>query len=204
MIKETINSIIKSLENSKVCRVHGNIFQTLETVFDENFLNELKEAIADEKNFEPEHRQFTRPRKKLRQDHTINKKLILIFSHTSIRNFIEKNYDIKVGNIVPSVWIDYEGYFLERHTDDHSIGVAMQVYLDTKENLGTQIYKDMESLEPIETFHYTLNNGYVMINNDQSYHQTEGTVPANYTRPSVYVRFRKADYNVEDYKNHVY
>ena len=204
MIKETVNSIIKSLENSKVNRINGNTYQSLENVFDEKFLDELKEAVRDEENFESEHRQFTRPRKKLKQDHIINKKLILIFSHTAIKNFVEKNYDIKVGNIVPSVWIDYEGYFLERHTDDYSIGVAMQIYLDTKENLGTQIYKDMESTDPIETFHYELNKGYVMINNDKSYHQTEGTVPANYARPSVYVRFRKEDYNVEDYKDHVY
>lgn len=204
MIKETVNSILKSLENSKVNKINGNIYQSLENVFDNEFKNELMETIQQENNFVVEHLQKKQARVKLKHDNVLQKKLKIIFSHSSIKHFIETNYEMKVGDIVPSVWIDSEGYNLPRHIDDGSIAVAMQIYLGTANRLGTELYADMESTKPLATFGYKTNNGYVMLNCDKSFHQTEGTVPAGFKRPSVYIRFRKADYNLKNYENHVY
>ena len=204
MIKETVNSILRSLENSKVNRINGNIYQSLENVFDNTFVNEILDTVNQEENFVVEHLQKKQARVKLKYDNILQNKLKIIFSHLSIKKFIEKNYDMKVGDVVPSVWIDSEGYHIQRHTDDGSIAVAMQVYLKTAKRLGTQIYADMDSVDPLVTFDYKLNCGYVMLNCDKSFHQTEGTVPAGFKRPSVYIRFRKADYNTKDYKENVY
>ena len=204
MIKETVSSIIKSLENSKVHKGNGHIYQNLENVFDEEFKNELLDSIGQKNNFTVEHLQKNQARVKLKHDNVLQNKLKIIFSHSQIKKFIQKNYDINVGDVVPSVWIDSEGYNLPRHTDDGSIAVAMQIYLGTARNLGTQLYTDMESKEPLASFEYKSNCGYVMLNCDTSFHQTEGTVPAGFKRPSVYVRFRKADYNLKDYKENVY
>lgn len=204
MIKKTVSSIIKSLENSKVHKGNGHIYQNLENVFDEEFKNELLDTIGKENNFTVEHLQKNQARVKLKHDNVLQNKLKIIFSHSQIKKFIQKNYDMNVGEVVPSVWIDSEGYNLPRHTDDGSIAVAMQIYLGTAQNLGTQLYTDMESNEPLATFDYKSNCGYVMLNCDTSFHQTEGTVPAGFKRPSVYVRFRKADYNLKDYKENVY
>lgn len=204
MIKETVNSILKSLENSKVNKINGNIYQSLENVFDDDFKNELMETIQQENNFVAEHLQKNQARVKLKHDNVLQKKLKIIFSHSAIKNFIETNYEMKVGDIVPSVWIDSEGYTLPRHIDDGSIAIAMQIYLGTADGLGTQLYADMKSIEPLITFDYKINCGYVMLNCDKSFHQTEGTVPYGFKRPSVYVRFRKSDYNIKDYKENVY
>lgn len=204
MIKQTVNSILESLENSKVNKTNGNIYQSLENVFDEQFVNELLQVIEKENQFTVEHLQKNEARVKLRHDHVLQNKLKIIFSHALIKQFIEANYDMKVGDIIPSVWIDSEGYNLPRHVDDGSIAVALQIYLGTANQLGTQLYPDMESKDPIATFDYKLNCGYVMLNCDKSFHQTEGTVPAGFKRPSVYVRFRKADYNIKDYTENVY
>lgn len=204
MIKETANFIIESLENSKVHKINGNIYQSLENVFDEEFKNELLSVIDQEDSFTVEHLQKNQARVKLKHHNPMQSKLKIIFSHSSIKKFIETNYEIKVGDIIPSVWIDSEGYNLPRHTDDGSIAVALQVYLGTASGQGTQLYTDMESKDPLVTFDYKMNCGYVMLNCDRSFHQTEGTVPNGFTRPSVYIRFRKADYNIKDYRDHVY
>jgi hypothetical protein len=204
MIKETVNSILRSLENSKVNKINGNIYQSLENVFDDTFVNEILDTVNQEENFVAEHLQKKQARVKLKHDNILQNKLKIIFSHSPIKKFIEKNYDMNVGDVVPSVWIDSEGYYIPRHTDDGSIAVAMQIYLGSAKGLGTQLYRDMESTEPLVTFDYKINCGYVMLNCDRSFHQTEGIVPYGFKRPSVYVRFRKADYNMKDYKENVY
>lgn len=204
MISKTVNSIVRSLENSKVNKVSGNIYQSLEDVFDNEFKKELLETIEQENDFVIEHLQKNQARVKLKHDNVLLKKLKIIFSHSLIKKFIETNYEMKVGDIVPSVWIDSEGYNLPRHIDDGSIAVAMQIYLGTADKLGTQLYADMESTKPLATFDYKMNNGYVMLNCDKSFHQTEGTVSKGFKRPSVYVRFRKSDYTIKDYKENVY
>jgi len=204
MIKETVNSIIKSLENSKVHKGNGHIYQSLENVFDEEFKNELLDTIEQENNFTVEHLQKKQARIKLKHNNPLQNKLKIIFSHSQIKKFIQESYDIKVGDVVPSVWIDSEGYNLPRHVDDGSIAVAMQIYLGTARKLGTQLYTDMESTDPLATFEYKMNCGYMMLNCNTSFHQTEGTVPEGFKRPSVYIRFRKADYNIKDYKDNVY
>ena len=195
---------MESLENSTVHKGNGHTYQSLENIFDEQFLNEALDTTAQENNFTPEHLQKNQARVKLKHDNTLQNKLKIIFSHSQIKQFIQTNYNLDVGDVVPSVWIDSEGYTLPRHVDDGSIAVAMQIYLGTARNLGTQLYTDMESTEPLATFEYKTNCGYAMLNCDTSFHQTEGTVPAGFKRPSVYIRFRKADYNIKDYRDHVY
>lgn len=195
---------MKSLEKSKVNVPNGNIYQYLEDVFDDKFKEEILGTLKQENQFVAEHLQRKQARVKLKHDNLLQNKLKIIFSHSNIKKFIEKNYNMKVGDVIPSVWIDTEGYNLPRHIDDGSIAVSMQIYLGTHKGLGTQIYPDMESTEPLATFDYVSNNGYVMLNCDRSFHQTEGTVPAGVKRYSVYIRFRKADYNMKDYKENVY
>lgn len=83
-----------------------------------------------------------------------------------------------------SIWKDYTGYSISKHTDNPVIDIALQVYLNSNStlHLGT----DFEYKNQKFSVKYDMNTGYIMDNTKKITHSMQTKVPANYVRYSLY------------------
>jgi hypothetical protein len=82
------------------------------------------------------------------------------------------------------VWADYPGYKIDRHIDNDSVYVTMQVYLnDTDAELGTSFCDNING--PYQhTIPYKANFGYLAVRTKNNYHGLTTPVPKNFIRLS--------------------
>jgi hypothetical protein len=90
------------------------------------------------------------------------------------------------------LWLDLPGYRVTPHCDTASFEYAVQLYIPNPnhffEMLGTCVYTDTGL--PLFEIHYRPNRGYVIDRTDSVYHGVNHSIPEQYRRQSVYLRYQ--------------
>ena len=81
-----------------------------------------------------------------------------------------------------TIWKDFPGYSIGWHHDNPSIALALQIYLSSGADLGTEFVYENQSFQA----KYQLNSGYIMNNNPGLQHSMTRPVPENHCRTSIY------------------
>ena len=146
----------------------------------------MKELVNLENlNFVKLEKQFDRPRHRVDYNDNIMKKLKIFFMHSKITNVLAKKFNTELQFDSVDIWQDKPGYYLEPHTDDPRIKLALQIYLGDN-NVGTSLFDKDNNV--LKTFEYKLNSGYALLNTSDSLHGTTTKVESG-LRNSMYVRY---------------
>ena len=188
MFNDSIRFVAQSIEKSPLIEKNNVIYQKYQNFLDENILNRIDSSIDTLKLIELEN-QKKLPRQRAEYNQLLIKELKIIFSHSNIRQALEKKYNIKLRVHSIDIWFDYKDYFLNSHVDDESIKLSLQIYLTNDQHPGTVLYQSKQDTEYFDIFPYQFNCGYSMLNTKNSYHGLEYTVKTG-IRKSLYVRFK--------------
>jgi hypothetical protein len=106
---------------------------------------------------------------------------------TQISELLER----QVEYVHSSLWLDLPGYRIPPHYDQAGYpDIALQIYAGLSstswEMLGTCVYRDST---PLFEMHYRPNSGYLMEYPHLIKHGLNHTIPEQYVRNSVYLRF---------------
>jgi hypothetical protein len=92
------------------------------------------------------------------------------------------------------LWLDLPGYQVTPHYDTPSFEYAVQIYVPNPnhffEMLGTCVYIDTAVRSPLFEIHYRPNRGYLIDRTDSVRHGVHHTIPAEFRRQSVYLRYQ--------------
>ena len=173
-----------SIENSPLENLNGIIYQEYHNFFGNNTLKELENL--ENLNFVKLEKQLDRSRLRIDYSNELMKKIKLFFMQTPITKALEKKFNTDLSFESVDIWQDTPGYYLESHTDDSRIKLALQIYLGNDNNVGTSLFDKDNNI--LKTFEYKLNSGYALLNNDVSRHGTTSKVTHG-LRKSMYVRY---------------
>ena len=82
-----------------------------------------------------------------------------------------------------TIWQDRHKYYIQKHTDNPVIEIAIQLYLtENTPDLPTTFVVEDQEIKP----DYQINAGYVMDNSKQIYHYMWPPIPAGQVRNSLY------------------
>jgi hypothetical protein len=85
-------------------------------------------------------------------------------------------------------WLDEPGFCMSPHLDNASVFASMQIFLNqNQKDLGTAFYNSDYTLRFKPK--YTINTGYIMLNNGEQLHGMENPVPNNSYRICSYTWF---------------
>lgn len=189
MFNDSIKFVAKSIEKTPVIEKNGCYYQNLQQFFPDNILKKLVSLDRHTSVFTTLQAQEQLPRVRVEYRENIIKELSVLFRSKKIVDVLKKKYKMKFRFDSVDIWFDYKGYRLLPHKDDSRIALALQIYLDTDESIpGTAIF-DAEKFKPFQVFKYVKNNGYCLLNNENSWHGTEFTMSSEKTRKSVYIRY---------------
>jgi hypothetical protein len=106
---------------------------------------------------------------------------------------ISKNIGIELKEAFTNVWVDYNQFTMSIHEDNPSVSVAMQIYLLPNDiNIGTKFYYHNTDDSLRYDFPYTVNTGYIMINEPGQYHGVPFAAPIGSIRCSSYTHLFKS------------
>jgi len=184
MLNLSTQDVVLSIEKSPLLVKHGIVYQEYNNFFHVDMIKELLH-LSNLKML-PLENQIEKQRSRVDYQEEIMKRLGIFFRHASITKALEEKFrtDLKFNSV--DIWQDSPGYFLEPHTDDPRIKLALQIYLGDN-SVGTSLYDKDNNI--LKTFKYKLNCGYALLNTDISRHGTEGKV-TDEVRNSIYVRYR--------------
>lgn len=188
MLNSSIKFVVQSIENAPLVNLNGILYQQYHNFFDKATMDMLsfdKDSVSLGKFALQE----DRPRFAVKHNEKIHKHMTIIFRHRSIKETLEKKFNIKLKSSSVDIWYDSPGYRLEPHTDFHDIQLSLQIYLGEPPNPGTSLYGEDRTI--IKTFDYAKNNGYSLMNNEVGLHGVDGEILENNLRKSIYVRFYK-------------
>lgn len=177
----------QSIEKAKLIENNSIIYQKYQNFLDDTLVNRIESEIDSLKRSKLEN-QTTLPRERADYNQRLLKELKIIFSHSSVKQALEKKYNrqLKVQSV--DLWFDSAGYFLKPHLDNQLIALSLQIYLGRDKQPGTPLYQSDKDIEYFDIFPYEFNCGYSMLNTSTSYHGLEYEVTGG-TRKSLYVRF---------------
>ena len=187
MFNDSINFVSQSIEKSPLINNKDIIYQKYQNFLDNTLINHIDSEIESLNRSKLEN-QMTLPRERADYNQQLLTELKIIFSHSSIRQALQKKYNkqLKVQSV--DVWFDSKGYFLSPHVDNHSIVLSLQIYLGRDRQPGTTLYRSEHDTKYFDIFPYERNCGYSMLNTTTSYHGLEYKVTSG-VRKSLYVRF---------------
>jgi hypothetical protein len=184
MLHLSTQEVVLSIEKSPVENLNGMVYQEYINFFGKDLNITIKEGAS----FVKLEGQEQLPRVRLDYKDILIKKLKVFFMNNKITKELEKKFKTELSFASVDIWMDNKGYFLEPHTDDKRIKLALQIYL-TNDNVGTSLMTSHSSKATIlKTFEFKSNCGYALLNNDVSFHGLESPVEHN-GRISVYVRY---------------
>ena len=184
MFNLSTQDVVLSIEKSPLLVTQGIVYQEYQNFFDRNMIEQVTEL--SNLNMVPLENQIEKQRFRVDYQEQVMKRLDIFFRHASITKALEKKFETDLKYSSVDIWQDSPGYFLEPHTDDPRIKLALQIYLGD-DNIGTSLYdNDNKSLK---TFEYKFNCGYALLNTDISRHGPAGKV-TDKVRNSIYVRYR--------------
>lgn len=187
MSQYNVDFLVQSIQNSMVNVKNGCFYQKFVQFFPADFLKKLVTIPSDTKLTKLEHQEH-RPRLRVDYDEMISRELNLLFKSSKITEALSKKYNTILNPGTADIWFDYAGYNLSPHRDDPRVKLALQIYFGSGDNPGTVLYDGEQEPQVIESFKYGVNCGYSLLNNDKSWHGTNGSVTNN-TRKSVYIRY---------------
>ena len=184
MLHLNTQETVLSIEKSPLLVKQGIVYQEYQDFLDENMIKQVTQL--SKLNMVPLENQIEKQRSRVDYQEEVMKRLDIFFRHASITKALEQKFETNLKYSSVDIWQDSPGYFLEPHTDDPRIKLALQIYLGD-DNIGTSLYDKENNV--LRTFEYKLNCGYALLNNDVSRHGTEGKV-TDKVRNSIYVRYR--------------
>jgi hypothetical protein len=199
MHNDSVDFVVKSIQKTPLVNLNGLIYQEYQDFFDD-FL--VKKIVNEYKMFEFDKLELQehKPRRKLSYRSKLSKELKILFSNVKIKNALEKTYSTELKFSSCDVWQDGQAYFLQPHTDDKRIKLALQIYLGENIAAGTkffsklisnitegEVWKEDYLQYEVKEIHYKKNCGYSFLNNEQSWH---GVAPNTNNRLSLYVRYQ--------------
>ncbi len=187
MSQYNVDFLVQSIQNSMVNEKNGTYYQKFIRFFPGDFLKKLVTMSTHTKLVKLEHQEH-RPRLRVDYDEMISRELNLLFKSSKITEALSKKFNVTLEPGTADIWLDYSGYNLSPHRDDARVKLALQIYFGSGENPGTVLFDQEHDPQIIETFEYKVNMGYALLNNDKSWHGTDGTVTNN-VRKSVYIRY---------------
>jgi len=200
MYNDSVDFVVKSIQKTPLVNLNGLFYQEYQDFFDEFLVNKI---VNEYKMYEFDklETQERKPRIKLSYQSKLSKELKILFSNVKIKNALEKTYSTKLEFLSLDVWQDGQGYFLQPHTDDKRIKLALQIYLGENVAAGTKFFSQLVSKiveakawkedylqYEAKEIHYKKNYGYSLLNNEQSWHGVAFNHANN--RLSVYVRYQ--------------
>ena len=183
MFNLSTQEVVLSIENSPLTKLKGIVYQEYHNFFGNSMLEELKNL--EDLDLVQLERQLDRPRQRVEYTEDIMKKLKIFFMHSKITNVLAKKFNTELQFDSVDIWQDKPGYYLEPHTDDPRIKLALQIYLGDN-NVGTSLFDKDNNV--LKTFEYKLNSGYALLNTSDSLHGTTTKVESG-LRNSMYVRY---------------
>lgn len=188
MLDSSTKFVVQSIEKAQLVNLNGILYQQFNNFFDNDTMEMLsfdKQSVSVSKFALQEER----PRFIVNHNEKIHKHMTIMFKHRSIKETLEKKFNVKLKSSSVDIWYDAPGYMLEPHTDFHDIQLSLQIYLGDPPNPGTSLYGEDRKI--IKTFDYLKNNGYSLMNNKVGLHGVDGEILENNLRKSIYVRFTK-------------
>jgi hypothetical protein len=184
MFNLSTQDVVQSIKKAPLVNLNGIFYQEYHDFFGKSMLDQLTNL----ENFDYTHleRQEHTQRQKISYHGEIIKRLKIFFMHTSITDALESKFKTTLSFTSVDIWRDGVGYKLLPHTDDHSIKLALQIYLGDN-NVGTSLYDSKDNI--IKSFEYRTNSGYALLNTKLSRHGTTADVTHG-NRISIYVRYR--------------
>ena len=176
--------VVLSIEKTSVIEEKQFVYQHYHDFFGN--LQELELDIGN-LNFDSLENQENHPRKRLSYNEKLSKQLHVFFMNSKITNALAKKFNTNLRFDSVDIWQDELGYYLEPHTDDSRIKLALQIYLGNDNNVGTSLFDKDDKI--LKTFEYKFNSGYALLNNEVSRHGT-ATKVTNGLRKSMYVRYQ--------------
>ena len=180
MLHLSTQDVVSSIENTKVIKSKGFVYQEYKNFFGKNFI--LPDLQG--RSFVKLELQENLPRMRLHYHDELMKYLKIFFMKKHITDALAKMFDMNLKFDSVDIWIDDKGYNLLPHTDDSRIKLALQIYLGD-DNIGTSLYSNNEN---IKTFDYKFNSGYALLNNSKSFHGLDKPVQKS-GRTSLYARY---------------
>ena len=184
MFNLSTQEVVLSIEKTPVIKEKQFVYQEYHNFFGNNILKELETLVN--LNFVQLEKQLDRPRLRVDYSEEVMKKIKLFFMQTPITKALEKKFNTNLSFDSVDIWQDEPGYYLEPHTDDSRVKLALQFYLGNDNNVGTSLFDKDDNV--LKTFEYTFNSGYALLNNEFSRHGTTTKV-TNGIRKSMYVRY---------------
>ena len=192
MLNDNINFLVQSIEKSMVIERHGAFYQIFQNILPKNLYKRLQKINPTNCSVKKVEQQKHKQRLRVDYKEQISKELNLIFRSNKIKKVFEDKYKIKLQAKTSDIWFDSSGYKLETHRDDSRISLAIQIYLDSDDNIpGTALYSSQNSKKPFHVFKYKSNSGYCLLNNTNSWHGCEHEHIGNKIRKSIYIRYAK-------------
>lgn len=185
LIEQATQDLTHSIKNKK--QIAPGLF-ALRNVFSEDTISKLQQYISTASNndWQLVENQENQERKKItwKNDSIIEELHIAVDNTTSLINKIFP-HNKKHNFLGVSVWHDYNGYYLDWHTDNPIITVSMQIYLfeHCDKSCGTTF--------EINGQHYTVeyehNQGYICEQTvHKPKHKTSCALPPGQNRYSFY------------------
>lgn len=184
LIDRNIDSLLSSIEHRTA--VSSPYLFSISNIFDMTMIEKLKTYL----DTCPSHlwttveNQEMRARKKITwHTDTVIEELHNVFdSSTETINAIFDTSNKFFWGI--SIWKDSPGYYIDWHTDNSDIDIAIQVYLYTDVGLGT-VFKINQDEVTVPSVH---NSAYLICHGDHNklLHRSESTVPVGCERYSLY------------------
>jgi hypothetical protein len=199
MYNSSVDFVVKSIQKTSLVNLNGLIYQEYQDFFDDVWLEKIKNS-HHLYNFDQLETQENKPRKKLSYQSMLAKELKILFSHNRITQALEKIYQTELKFSSCDLWQDFQGYFLQPHTDDTRIKLAIQIYVGESDTVGTKFFSSTISTiteidvwkqeylqHEIKEIIYKKNHGYSLLNNNYSWHGVCPNIKDD--RLSVYVRY---------------
>ena len=192
MHNDSLDFVVKSIQKTPLVNLNGLIYQEYQDFFDDGWLKKLtidleKLKLVTLGQQEKAEKSF---RRRVDYSEMICRELQVFFKNRKITKCLEGTFNTKLIPDTTDIWIDYPGYYLEPHTDDNRIKLAIQIYIGDEQQPGTSLYSSSKSTSKIHEITYQRNRGYALLNNDKSWHAVRPMI-AKGTRKSIYVRYKQ-------------
>jgi hypothetical protein len=200
MYNDSVDFVVKSIQKTPLVNLNGLIYQEYQDFFDDFLVNKIVNEYKMTE-FDKLESQEHKSRTKLSYQSKLSKELKILFSNVKIKNALEKTYSTELKFSSFDLWQDGKGYFLEPHTDNQRIKLALQIYLGENVAAGTKFFSKLVSnitevgvwkedylQHEAKEIHYKKNCGYSLLNNEQSWHGVAFNHVDN--RLSAYVRYQ--------------
>jgi len=183
MFNLSTQEVVLSIEKTPVIKEKQFVYQHYHNFFGNS--QELELDIGN-LNFDSLEDQEKFPRKRLSYNEKLSKQLHIFFMNSKITNALVKKFNTDLRFESVDIWYDYNGYNLDPHRDDNRIKLALQIYLGD-DNVGTSLFENKNKSSVFRVFKYKCNNGYALLNNENSFHGVDKIEKDG--RSSLYVRY---------------